>query len=89
MDPDMALGGTTGQDFTVASDGSAGYSPQALPQHPHASSSASFHHAQTLLLLPCLSTTYLRSAVTLLENRPLGVFCHPPYVVAGQAPPLF
>lgn len=61
MTPDMTLGGSKGQDFTMASDSTAGYSNQAIPLQAHVSSSASLHNSQTILLLflPHFYTMYL------------------------------
>ena len=81
MDPDMALNGSMGWDFTVALGGSAGYSPQAIPLHPHISSSVSFYNIQgvPLLFLSHLPTTHLHFVVTLAADgidasRPLRVY---------------
>lgn len=41
MGPDMALGGSMSWDISMASEVSAGYSHQAVPQHPLISSSES------------------------------------------------
>lgn len=53
MDPDVALRGSRGQDITMASGSSVGYSHQAVPRH---SRSTSLHSAQTVpvLSLPLL-----------------------------------
>lgn len=62
MHPDMALGGSVGQDFTMAlGDDIKGYSHQAVSHHPQLSSSASLHctHILLLLFLIYLSTTFL------------------------------
>lgn len=63
MDPDMALFCSMGWDLTRASGGSAGYSHQAVPHHPHISSSVSFivHKLFLLLFAFHLSTTYFSS----------------------------
>jgi hypothetical protein len=57
----MTLSVGTGQDITVVSGGSAGYSHQPVSHHPHISNSASLHNAQAVLLLFLyhISTTYL------------------------------
>jgi hypothetical protein len=46
----MALGGSMGQDITIASGGRAGCSQQFVPQDPGVSSSPSPHREQTILL---------------------------------------
>lgn len=52
MDPDMAISGSTGQDFTMALGGRAVYAHQeAAPLQLLVSSSASLHSVQTVLLL--------------------------------------
>lgn len=65
MDPDMALGGRTGSNITMASDGNSGLSHQAAPHHHRFSSSVFAHSTQTapLQLLSHLSTTYLLTVV--------------------------
>lgn len=51
---DMALSGSMGRKFTIASGGSTGYSYQATSLHPRVSSSTSLHNSQTVLRLPSL-----------------------------------
>lgn len=69
MDPDQAFSGSKCWGFTVASGGITGYAHHIVPLHPKVSRAASFHSAQTLLLLlfSHLSIPYLHAVV-------LGVF---------------
>lgn len=66
MDPDKAPSISMGWGFTKGSGGRAGYSHQAVPRHPHISSSFFLHSAQTILLLfpSHLSTTSLHIAMS-------------------------
>lgn len=52
IDPDMALGGSTGSNITMASDGNSGLSHQAVPHHQRFSSSV-FAHSTQLLHFTC------------------------------------
>ena len=74
-DPDVALSGSMGWDFTKASGvGQTDDSHQAVPLHPRVSSSISLHDAQTVLLLffSHVSTTYLHIVVAPIRHGPRG-----------------
>lgn len=95
--PDRVLKGSTGQDFTMTSGGSAGCPYQAIPLYPCNSSSSSLHNAQVILLLSLshLSTIHLHSMVApfagqTCSNRPLNDFCPTvlPGVATGRPPQL-
>lgn len=53
MNPDMALSGSPGWNFTVASSGSEVSSHQAVPQRSHFFSSSLFMVYKLLLFLSC------------------------------------
>lgn len=59
-DPDKTF--STGWDLAMASDGSRSHSPEALPPHPHISSSSSLHNAQTVPLLAPNSQPHICSS---------------------------
>lgn len=72
MGPDMALGGSMSWDISMASEISAGYSHQAVPQYPLISSSdssQSTNHSSSLSL-PSLHHTYLLIVVSLWSLPP-------------------
>lgn len=73
-DPDIALGGSTGQDLTMPLGGTTNYSHWAVSHYCQVSSSASFHCAYILLLpsLIHLSTTYLLILMMARASRCLG-----------------
>lgn len=73
-DPVVALSSSTEWNFTMASGVRADYEYEALPLHPHISSSVSLHNAQTtlLLFLSHLSTTRLYIIVAPTKGGPHG-----------------
>lgn len=83
IDPYMALNGSMGWVFALASGGPAGYTQQAISLLSCVSSYTSLHNASTVLLLfrSHMSTTYLHKLVALMALGPCGWWasgCLPP-----------